>query len=343
MKQIIFSKNPIESGESLNSFLKFIKRALFVCSVIFLILLAFVAGGEAFAQTQGFTVNPNRGDFLRDIGVEMSKRGNALPGFDVGAHPKAPKQAGIINLASVVFYTIELLKYFLGALTVFFLVLAAIRLMTADKPDEEKGKLLNQFIYAPVAFILIMIADPIVKRVFFGEAGEAFQSEESVIRFARQGGELLRNLYGFLQTLSGTVAVTVLVFSGVQYALSAGEEDMKTQAKNRIKWALVALIIIGIAELVIFDIIFPNQGSQLPNMQRAALLLASLTNFASGFIATIAVLMIVYAGYLYIFATVDEGNAEKSKKIVISAVIGILIAFAAFALASSISIGFGAQ
>ncbi len=61
-------------------------------------------------------------------------------------------------------------------------------------------------------------------------------------------------------------------------------------------------------------------------------LIVSWTNFLLPIAATVAVLAIVWAGFLYITAFGDEGRMDSAKKIIIWVVVGILIIAAAYAI-----------
>jgi len=96
-------------------------------------------------------------------------------------------------------------------------------------------------------------------------------------------------------------------------------------------WSVVGIILAGISELVVKDIIFPAQGTKLSDINRARVLIVNLTNFISGFLATIAVTMIIYAGYLYVVSAGGD-SAGKAKKVLTGAIIGLLVAMGAFGL-----------
>ncbi len=62
----------------------------------------------------------------------------------------------------------------------------------------------------------------------------------------------------------------------------------------------------------------------------------NVLNFTLTFLGLIAVAMVIYAGYLYVVSVGDDSNMEKSKKIIIFAVIGILVVLASYALVNTI-------
>lgn len=64
--------------------------------------------------------------------------------------------------------------------------------------------------------------------------------------------------------------------------------------------------------------------------------IAGITNFILTFVAVIAVIMLVYGGYLWITDQGDESGAEKAKKIIASSVIGIFIIISAYTVINTV-------
>jgi len=65
-------------------------------------------------------------------------------------------------------------------------------------------------------------------------------------------------------------------------------------------------------------------------------LMIAWTRFAYPIIAILAVIAIIYAGFLYVTAFEDEGKTETAKKIIIWVVIGIILVLGAFAAVNTI-------
>ncbi|HNW09123.1 MAG TPA: pilin [bacterium] len=53
-----------------------------------------------------------------------------------------------------------------------------------------------------------------------------------------------------------------------------------------------------------------------------------------GFLGILAVLLILYGGFIWMTAAGDDGKVDKAKKIIYAAVIGLVIIFSAYAIAS---------
>lgn len=62
----------------------------------------------------------------------------------------------------------------------------------------------------------------------------------------------------------------------------------------------------------------------------------NVANFALGFLGLIAILIIIYSGFLYVTSRGDDTQMEKGKKGITSAVIGILIILSSFAIVNTV-------
>lgn len=61
-----------------------------------------------------------------------------------------------------------------------------------------------------------------------------------------------------------------------------------------------------------------------------------IVNFALTFLGLLAVVMVIYGGFLYVSSGGSEENTGKAKKILLYAVIGIVIIIASFAIVNTI-------
>lgn len=60
------------------------------------------------------------------------------------------------------------------------------------------------------------------------------------------------------------------------------------------------------------------------------------TNFFLGFLALIAMVALIFAGFLYVTAGANAEQADKAKKIIVWVVIGILVILLAYALVNTL-------
>ncbi|PKL36514.1 hypothetical protein CVV38_01250 [Candidatus Peregrinibacteria bacterium HGW-Peregrinibacteria-1] len=62
----------------------------------------------------------------------------------------------------------------------------------------------------------------------------------------------------------------------------------------------------------------------------------NIVNFALGFLGLLAVIMIIYAGFLYVTAAGNQENVDNAKKIIMYAIIGIIIILISFAIVNTV-------
>lgn len=68
-------------------------------------------------------------------------------------------------------------------------------------------------------------------------------------------------------------------------------------------------------------------------------LLLQFLNFFLGFLGLLAVLLVIYGGFLYMTAAGDDGKTENGKKVILYAVVGIIIILISFALVNTLISG----
>jgi hypothetical protein len=308
----------------------------FFASIVLVISLGLVATPLAYAQDE----SPEADGFFNDSTIEILKSFQDESGFNTFTGNNSPVEGegnnGIDNITGALNTIIRLVQYVAGGLAVLFLVLTLIQMIAspADKSEEEYNTLKKYLLYIVIGVVIIMSAEVIFRQVL-NTAGSGFLSDGNAAQdAAAAGNDLIRGIYNFIQAIVGTIAVVMLVIAGFNLVSNASNEERLDQAKKQIIYACLGLVLIGISELVVKDIIFRDAGTTI-GVESGKQLLVQLTNFISGFIATASVLSFFYAGYLYIFSGVGEDNTEKVKKVIIGAVIGIIIAGGAFGIVNT--------
>ncbi len=259
-----------------------------------------------------------------------------LPTFD-SSHGQAIQRPGVSNITSAVFFVLDMLKFLIGGVAVIILILIGVRLIIARKKiDEVWPKQKEHLIMIATGFVLIMLADYLVKRVLFGAEGEVYQSEASVQLAAGAATEQIKGIYNLAMILVGLLAVLMTIIAGFRLLISAGNEEAQTKVKKQMTWLIIGLFVIGVAEFVVQDFIFPNKGAQIPAADQGIKLIVSFTNFAAAFISIIAFIVSLYGGYLYVIAAGNEEQTTKAKKVLMGAIIALILGLGAFAVVNSV-------
>lgn len=271
---------------------------------------------------------------IREIGGETD-----LPDFyETGLHPEAPPQylqEGVGTFTSPIYFAIDAFRLVIGSIAFLVVVFASIKLIsTANEEEAKKAK--STLLMGAIGLIIIILADTIVKRMFFGEQGEAFEDITSAELFAEESVVQIRGIIGFIQVFVGITAVFILVIRGFLVLTSAGEEEALTKAKRHVLYAIVGLVAVALSEVVVRGVIFPASGETLPDVQKGRFVLITLTNYLAGFVSILAFASLFYAGYKYVVSAGNEEATEKVKKIIVGAVIALVLALGAFALVNTL-------
>jgi len=269
--------------------------------------------------------------------IEQVGTPTGLPGYSTTSHGNAAAQPGASNITSAIYYVIDYAKYIMGTVAVVTIIVSGVKLVTAGGKgiEEESKKQKDHLKYAIIGLVIIIVADQFVQQVFFGQQGEIFSSKSTLQEAATAGATQIRGIYEVVAYISGALAILMIVIAGFKYLSSGGNEENMKKAKNQIIYAGIGLMLIGIAEFAVKDVIFPQQGTQLPDVEKTKLLIISITNFIAGFITTLAAVMYIYGGYIYVTAFGNEEANSKAKKIIIGATIGLVLAMGAFAIVNT--------
>lgn len=280
------------------------------------------------------------GMFQFSLQCELYKVGKntTLPSFLTGQHKDAPGdylQEGAGTVTSPLYFALDVFRYAISGIAMFVVIIAAIRLIS-ENTAQEAEKARNSLVYGIVGLILIQLANTIVKKMFFGEQGEAFSDPAMAEEFALSTAKELRGVVGFMNAFVAAGAVLVIVIRGITVITSAGEDEALGKAKKHITYAIFGLVACGLSELIVRGFIFPENGEKMPVIETGKHVLVMITNYLSGFVALGAFLTLLYAGYGYVVSAGKEESVEKIKKLFFAAVIALILAAGAFAAVNTL-------
>lgn len=140
---------------------------------------------------------------------------------------------------------IKLARYVLGGVAVFYVVKAgAVIIFNADEETVTKQK--GVFLYGFVGFILIIVAEILVRTVFSvpSELAKTFETEgPKVVVDVGAGLGVLTNATNLLLAILSSLFLFTLVVGGVMYALSAGNQERGEKATKLLIGSLIGLVI----------------------------------------------------------------------------------------------------
>jgi Type IV secretion system pilin len=132
----------------------------------------------------------------------------------------------------------------------------------------------------------------------------------------------LYNIIAFLKVFIFGIAVLIFTWGLFQLILSAGDDEKKKMARNRLLYGILGLIFLGFVEIWWALVSAGNFVSYFPVIGR------KLLGLSLFFAAPIAIFMLIWAGYYYITSGGDEERIKKAKTIIINTGIAAVILIA---------------
>jgi len=143
----------------------------------------------------------------------------------------------------------------------------------------------------------------------------------------------IKRFLDFFKLIVTPVAILFTVVMGFRMVTAGREnEEVATQSKNYIRYALEGLVVIFISDSLV-DVLFGSQGEVFRGGEAGAeefaaktsTLLTGMYSLAETLIATIAVFVLVTAGMRYVGGSYDDDQIGKAKKQIQWALVGLFI------------------
>lgn len=143
--------------------------------------------------------------------------------------------------------------------------------------------------------------------------------------------ELITSIADFLLSAGMALATLMILYGGFQYVTSGGDENKVKSAHQTLTWAIVGLTILIVGKGLVFVI----QGIILGESSQNTLVLGAIeriVQFFYQFVLAIAVIMIIYAGYLFMGSGGDPTKLQEAKKYLTYAIVGIMVTVLAYSV-----------
>ncbi|MBA4337166.1 hypothetical protein C0416_05360 [bacterium] len=273
-----------------------------------------------------------------------------------GEFPQLSSSTPTGMLDEFVYGIIGNLKYMLGAVAIFFLVLSGIKMIILGDNEEVVTKQKVAFVMALVGLALVMLSDELAKVMSVacvpGEVdcarGGFLKDPGNMIQQAGLFKQTTRVLITFIKYLIGSVALIFLVRNGIRFIALAGNEESVGLDKKNVAFTSLGLILIIMASTVIDKVLYivditkysVSTGVESAiSPSRGVEELVGITNFIVSFVAPVAILMLIVGAVMYATAAGNEEQTNKAKKLIILAVGGMAIIYGAFAIISTVVSG----
>lgn len=249
-------------------------------------------------------------------------------------------------------------KVLVGVVAVFFIILMGAKYVTSGGDEESVKKASNGLLYAVIAFAIISVSEEIGRIVGFFDVGKAFDSTptggiigspseilERVHLFDKQ----VEVVMVFIKYFIGSLAVLMLVINGTRLIVGGGEEENVKKARNGIIYALFGLVVLYLGDILINKVFYTVDSSVYSGIEgvtpkvdlaRGVEEIVGITNFIVSFIGPLLLLLLLIGGVMYLTSGGEEEGMNKAKRLIVSAIIGLIIVYGAFAIVSTVVTGY---
>ncbi|MCD5382965.1 hypothetical protein LR002_02480 [Candidatus Gracilibacteria bacterium] len=318
-------KKRIKNFLSAEKFFSGIKN-FFLVSIFFFGI--FFVNSEIFAGDNILEIQFSNSDaglvnsFSREQGIEMEKRGD-----------------GADSLQIAIMRIVEVLVKFMGFFAFIYLFYTGISLVINGSADElaaAKSKIL----WTIAALLMTFLIEPLVRTVFFGgsgtqKAGEILNSTGSAVDAAKIGVLQIEGLIGYIETFVILIALVMMIKSAVSMIFAHDSEVKLKEQKDTILWTGIGLVVILFSKTLVYFGVYGNGVTgEGRDMGKVVAEVSGLLNYILGFLASIAVAMIIYGGAKMIFS--GEEEAQEGKAIIKNVIIGSIIISVAYVLVTTL-------
>jgi hypothetical protein len=240
------------------------------------------------------------------------------------------------QINAVIMAVAKVLRNLLGAFAVFWIVVSGVQLVMVHGDENVITEQKRSITYAVIGLIAIILMERLVVLIY-GIPG----AERGLIT---KGTGLRDEIYGlltFVKALIGSVAILMIIVSGLKTIGAQGEEEKITTQRKTLLWIGLGLIIIVINQVVVENLYaLPVEGGEdritSENVNNVIRLIGRLAQFALGFTGLIAFAILIYGAGTMVANYGQDEMVENSKKIIKNAIIGIVIVISAFTLVTTV-------
>lgn len=149
---------------------------------------------------------------------------------------------------------------------------------------------------------------------------------------------LIAALFGWVASVIGTLALVMVIYSGMRMIVSRGDSSAVTTAKSSMTYAITGLVVVVFAFVIVSsvqnfigfnDAVSPGgmPGGEILNPLDYSTLrtfVPAVMKSVLSIAGTIAMLYIIIAGFRYVTAGANEAQATKAKEGITWAIIGLI-------------------
>ena len=247
------------------------------------------------------------------------------------------------NIEDLWFSILTIIKYLISWILIIFIVFIWIQMIMSMWSDEEKLSSAKQQLRYTLMWLLFINIPWTFYNTFVSNkwqidwtinwtwsTSQAVWNESVFINIDAFNQTINWWIVNFLEVMIFTIAVFVIVLSGLKIMTSRWKEEDLSEAKNKILWSLVWLVFIWFIEswqALVFNWKIADWTTIFSTIENLVLFLAW----------PVAIFFLTLAWYYYITANGDDEKIKKAKNIIINTVIATAILMASHLFLADLS------
>ncbi len=232
-------------------------------------------------------------------------------------------------------------RILVSAIAVLLGIIAAIQMLSAQGQEENYDKAKKNLLYALIGFAIVAVSADMAKIVDLSGGG-LLGGNDQIINRTRIFDNNIRILITFLKYIIGSVAILMLVRSGLRMSMQGANEEEVSKDKKTIFYITFGLFLLVFVDSLIGNVFYkidnPLANPEIDVAQGVKEIMG-FTNILVTFVGPIAVLMLVVGGLMYVMNFGNEETQTKAKKLIYTSLGGIILIYGAFGLVTTFVMG----
>lgn len=235
----------------------------------------------------------------------------------------------------------RLIQYILGGVALLTMGISAFRMITAVGDEETMKNSRKSLVWASIGLLIagattIIVDQVIAPTTVVSSTDPLVQHAALLAQSGIQAKIFVLNYVKYFQTFIGAMAVLMLFLAGFKMVSAGGEEEIITKQKKMITWIFLGLGVILISEAFVAIFMPATGGLGQTQIASFSAQLGGFTNFLLTFSGVLAVLAMIVGGLYVSTSAFNAEQAEKGKKIMLAAALGLVLTISAYALVNTV-------
>lgn len=288
-----------------------------------ILVLFFLLPSSVFAQKTGLPVpeSANYGDIIAP---------------DAG-------QTGEEQAKSLIEGAVRNVKTIVGVVAIAMIILLALRMLMAQGNEEDIKKYRTGMLWTIVGLALIGLSAD-VAAILGPQDGGIIKDPNTILKRVQLFDFKVNIVITFIKYLLGSIAVAFVLRNGLRLVTVSANDEEVTQDKKNLAASAAGLVLIYLGDIIINKVLYkvdksayPGVEGVQPGMDPTAGIseLIGFTNFIVYLTAPLAIAVLVAGGIMYITAAGDDDRMGRAKRMIVSAVIGLVVIYGAFAVVNT--------